>query len=131
MKTKIIIGILILLIFVSGCTPKTEVEKRDILKNDVEKEKIGIGREYYEGYEVISGKINVNFKKNISENKIMNVIAQYNSTILRKHTWSSGDITYELNIPEDKTVNEMIEIFQLDPAVESVEPDRVIQVHTI
>ena len=64
-------------------------------------------------------RIMLRFHVEVSEEEKRNTIESYNSTLMSHYSYSSS---YTVNIPSDKTVEEMVDLFKTNPNVKSAYP---------
>jgi len=72
----------------------------------------------FNGEEILEDILSVKFKEGLSDKEKEEIINSYNATIIK----ISINDRYRIKIPDDKTIIEMIELFKLDPNIESVNP---------
>ena len=97
------IGIFLLIaLLIIGCNEKRVDEDRGYLQNE----------------------LSVKFKALVSKEEINSIVKQYDSKIIKEST----DNTYRIQIPSDKSIDEMKKIFESLPQVESVSLIREVQV---
>ncbi len=97
------IGIFLLIaLLIIGCNEKRVDEDRGYLQNE----------------------LSVKFKASVSKEEINSVLSQHNSKIIKE----SSDNTYRIQIPRDKTLDEMKKIFESLPQVELVSSIREVQI---
>jgi len=122
-EKKVLFGLLIILIFSfswsSQDSKRTDNDERD-KKNTISLKKIPPFR--YEGPLYAPGEVLVKFNPSLSQQKIESMISTYNSKELEKIPRID---VYEIQIPEDVEVMEMVSLMNQDPDIEYAEPNYI------
>jgi len=123
-EKKVLFIFLIILIFSFSWSfqdsKRTDNDRREI-ENTISLKKIPPFR--YDGPHYSSGQVLVKFNRSLSEPKIESMIATYNSKKLKRIP--RIDI-YQVQIPEDVEVMEMVSLMNQDPDIEYAEPNYIV-----
>jgi len=106
---------LFLFLVLAGCVQKVETTEGSKPKAEEEKK-------------WVEGEILVKFKPDATDSIIDAINTSFGVSILSKSEYTE---TYRIKIPEDKLVEEMVEVYKKNAYVEFAEPNRIVEISPI